>query len=71
MANGKMYGLAVSEPVGRLTCRVEPLTSDVSRANETARLVQMLEKRVAYAMVRYSRVNSFIIVKSRMSLSSV
>lgn len=39
MANGKMYGLAVSEPVGRLTCRVEPLTSDVSRANETARLV--------------------------------
>ena len=40
IANGRMYGLAVSEAAGRLTCRAAPLTSDVSRANEIARLNQ-------------------------------
>lgn len=40
MANGRMYGLAVSEAAGRLTCRVALLTSDVSRENEIARLNQ-------------------------------
>lgn len=38
MAKGKMYGLVVGEGCGRLICRVAPLTSDVSRANATARL---------------------------------
>lgn len=42
MANGRIYGLTVGEPWGRLICRVAPLTSDVSRANAMARLEIML-----------------------------
>lgn len=38
IANGRIYGLAAEKGWGRLMCKVAPLTSEVSRAKDMARL---------------------------------
>lgn len=73
MANGRIYGLAAEKGWGRLMCRVAPLTSEVSRAKDMARLKT---RRVSWfdiciAVKNDLRINGFVIINTRMSLSSV